>query len=44
MGYIPARIGEGGSQWREIQVELARRKDLVVRCRHGYYSDRPQAP
>jgi Ca-activated chloride channel family protein len=44
MGYIPASGGEGGRQWREIQVELTRRKDLVVRCRHGYYSDRPQAP
>jgi Ca-activated chloride channel family protein len=44
MGYVPASGGEGGRQWREIQVELTRRKDLVVRCRHGYYSDRPQAP
>jgi len=44
MGYVPASGGEGGGQWREIQVELTRRKDLVVRCRNGYYSDRPQAP
>ena len=44
MGYVPATSGEGGRQWREIQVELTRRKDLVVRCRHGYYTDRPQAP
>jgi Ca-activated chloride channel family protein len=44
MGYVPASGGEGGRQWREIQVELTRRKDLAVRCRHGYYSDRPQAP
>jgi Ca-activated chloride channel family protein len=44
MGYVPASGGEGGRQWREIQVELTRRKDLVVRCRHGYYTDRPQAP
>jgi Ca-activated chloride channel family protein len=44
MGYVPASGGEGGRQWREIQVELTRSKDLVVRCRHGYYSDRPQAP
>jgi len=44
MGYVPAGSGEGGRQWREINVELTRRKDLVVRCRHGYYSDRAQAP
>jgi Ca-activated chloride channel homolog len=44
MGYVPAGGGEGARQWREIQVELTRRKDLVVRCRHGYYSDRPQTP
>lgn len=44
MGYVPASGGEGGRQWREIQVELTRRKDLVVRCRHGYYGDRPPAP
>jgi Ca-activated chloride channel homolog len=45
MGYVPASRGEGGGrQWREIQVELARRKDLVVRCRHGYYAGGPQAP
>jgi VWFA-related protein len=44
MGYVPASGGEGPGQWREIQVELTRRKDLVVRCRRGYYSDRPQTP
>jgi Ca-activated chloride channel family protein len=44
MGYVPARGGEGPGQWREIQVELTRRKNLVVRCRRGYYSDRPQTP
>ena len=44
MGYVPASGGERPGQWREIQVELTRRKDLVVRCRHGYYGDRPQAP
>ncbi len=44
IGYVPGRGGEGGRQWREIQVELTRRKDLVVRSRHGYYSDRPQVP
>ena len=44
MGYVPAGGGEGGRQWREIRVELTRRTDLAVRCRHGYYSDRPQAP
>ncbi len=44
MGYVPASGGEGPSQWREIQVELTRRKDLVVRCRRGYYSDRPRTP
>ncbi|RPH42764.1 MAG: VWA domain-containing protein [Planctomycetota bacterium] len=44
MGYVPASGGEGPRHWREIQVELTRRKDLVVRCRRGYYSDRPQTP
>jgi Ca-activated chloride channel family protein len=44
MGYVPAGGGEGPGQWREIQVELTRRKGLVVRCRRGYYSDRPEAP
>ncbi len=44
MGYVPASRVEGGRQWREIQVELTRRKDLVVRCRRGYYSGGPQAP
>jgi len=43
MGYVPAGGGEGAGQWREIQVELTRRKGLVVRCRRGYYSDRAQA-
>jgi Ca-activated chloride channel family protein len=44
MGYVPASGGEGLGQWREIQVELTRRKDLVVRCRRGYYRDRPRTP
>jgi Ca-activated chloride channel homolog len=44
MGYVPASGGERPVRWREIQVELTRRKDLIVRCRHGYYGDRPQAP
>jgi Ca-activated chloride channel family protein len=43
MGYAPAGGGEGPRQWREIQVELTRRRDLVVRARRGYYSDRAQA-
>jgi Ca-activated chloride channel family protein len=44
MGYVPEAGGEGGRQWREIQVELTRRKDLVVRCRRGYYSGRAAEP
>ncbi len=44
MGYVPATGEKGPGQWREIQVELTRRKDLVVRSRLGYYSDRQQAP
>jgi VWFA-related protein len=44
MGYVPASGAAGPGQWREIQVELTRRKDLVVRSRLGYYSDRQQAP
>ena len=39
MGYIPANGEQGPRRWRELQVELTRRKDLVVRYRHGYYSD-----
>ncbi len=44
MGYVPASGEEGPGEWREIQVELTRRKDLVVRSRLGYYSLPPQAP
>ena len=44
MGYVPPGGGEGTGQWREIRVEMARRKDLVVRCRRGYYGDRPRTP
>ncbi len=44
MGYVPASGAEGPRQWREVLVELARRKDLVVRSRRGYYSDRPRTP
>jgi Ca-activated chloride channel family protein len=44
MGYVRVNGEEEPGQWREIRVELTRRKDLVVRCRRGYYSDRPQAP
>jgi Ca-activated chloride channel family protein len=44
MGYVPASGEEGPGQWREIRVELTRGKDLVVRCRRGYYSDRAQTP
>jgi Ca-activated chloride channel family protein len=44
MGYVPVSGEEGPGQWREIQVELTRRKGLVVRSRLGYYSDRRQAP
>jgi Ca-activated chloride channel family protein len=44
MGYVPPSGGEGPGQWREIQVEMTRRKDLVVRSRHGYYGDRLRTP
>jgi Ca-activated chloride channel family protein len=44
MGYVPEAGEEGPAQWREIRVELTRRKDLSVRCRMGYYSNSPQAP
>ncbi len=44
MGYVPARGEEGPGQWRKIQVELTRHEDLVVRCRLGYFSGRPEAP
>jgi Ca-activated chloride channel family protein len=42
---VPGRGGEGGpGQWREIQVELPRHEDLVVRCRLGYFNDGSPAP
>jgi Ca-activated chloride channel family protein len=44
MGYVPATDVEGAGEWREIRVELTRRRDLIVRCRLGYYSDRQPAP
>jgi VWFA-related protein len=44
MGYVPEGGEEGPRRWREIQVELTRRKDLIVRCRLGYYSNPQQAP
>ena len=44
MGYVPASGEQGSAQWREIQVDLTRRKDLVVRSRLGYYSRPQQAP
>ena len=44
MGYVPAGGEEGPGRWREIQVELTRRKDLIVRCRLGYYSNPQQVP
>ena len=44
MGYVPAGGVAGPGQWREIKVELRRRKDLVVRSRLGYYSDGQRAP
>jgi Ca-activated chloride channel family protein len=44
MGYVPPSGPRGDGAWREIQVEMTRRKELVVRCRRGYYGDRPLAP
>jgi len=44
MGYVPAGAEGEPGQWREIQVELTRREDLVVRSRLGYFSDGPRAP
>jgi VWFA-related protein len=38
MGYVPERDEEGPGQWRKIEVQLTRRKDLTVRSRLGYYS------
>jgi Ca-activated chloride channel family protein len=44
MGYVPPE-GEGGpGPWRQVEVELPRHEDLVVRCRLGYYSGGPAAP
>jgi VWFA-related protein len=37
MGYLPPGGEARPGQWREIKVELTRRKDLVVRTRLGYY-------
>jgi hypothetical protein len=44
MGYVPAAGVAGPGQWRELRVELTRRKDMIVRCRRGYYADRQEAP
>jgi Ca-activated chloride channel family protein len=44
MGYVPVGNEAAGAEWREIRVELTRRKDLNVRCRLGYHRDRQQAP
>ena len=44
MGYVPPSGRGGGGAWREIQVEMVRRKELVVRSRRGYHGDRPPAP
>jgi Ca-activated chloride channel family protein len=42
MGYLPqSDPGEPG-RWREIQVTLKGRKDLVVRSRLGYYGEQRQ--
>jgi Ca-activated chloride channel family protein len=44
MGYVPSPHVAGPGQWRDLRVELTRRKDMVVRCRRGYYADRQEAP
>jgi Ca-activated chloride channel family protein len=44
MGYAPAAGAAGAGRWRDIRVELRTRRDLVVRCRRGYYADRQEAP
>jgi Ca-activated chloride channel family protein len=44
MGYLPESRAEEPGRWRELQVKLTRRKDLVVRSRLGYYGGRKQAP
>ena len=38
MGYVPAPAEGRGGQWRDIRVELTRRRDLIVRSRLGYYN------
>jgi Ca-activated chloride channel homolog len=42
MGYVATEDEEEPGRWREIQVELTRRQDLVVRSRLGYYYRDPQ--
>lgn len=44
MGYVPTSRGGVGAKWREIRVELPRRRDLVVRSRLGYFSEGRRAP
>ena len=44
VGYVPTESEGGAGQWREIQVELTRQEDLVVRSRLGYYRHRQEAP
>jgi Ca-activated chloride channel family protein len=44
MGYIPGGSAGRPGRWREVKVELTRRKDLVVRTRLGYYSQPERIP
>jgi Ca-activated chloride channel family protein len=44
MGYVPPRKEGASDQWREIRVELTRRRDLAARSRLGYYSLPEPAP
>jgi VWFA-related protein len=37
MAYFPKK-GEGEDVWRRVEVNMTKRKDLIVRTRQGYYS------
>lgn len=44
MGYVPDERAAGSGGWREVSVELTRRRGLTVRCRLGYQRTPGETP
>jgi Ca-activated chloride channel family protein len=43
IGYLPSTSQGAGNGWRDVEIRMTRRKDLVVRTRRGYYpSENPR--